>query len=156
MDNTVRCLYCGAEMQFDSDSCHVWMRCDACLACSPKVERMTYTRYQKEYPFSYVRYWARCRELAEEAARRRPLRVPMTLNEANKCEDPVWIEFRNFSEANGWRAGMYDALHWASRVYADMSAPEFGADYRTWLCRPTGEECAAAAWEEKHVHRDTD
>lgn len=81
----------------------------------------------------------------------KPLRKPMTLTEANSCQDPVWIEFKIFDTANGWRSGMCDALHWASRVYKGLqTVPQFGVHYRIWAFRPTAEEREAAPWEERH------
>lgn len=79
----------------------------------------------------------------------RPIRKPMTLTEANSCQDPVWIEFRHFESANGWREGLSDALWWASRVYRGLnSTPRFGVHYKIWAFCPTDEERAAAPWEE--------
>ena len=79
----------------------------------------------------------------------KPLRKPMTLTQANSYQDPVWIEFRHFGEANGWRAGLHDALKWASRIYRGLkSVPLFGVHYRVWAFRPTNEERAAAPWED--------
>lgn len=77
----------------------------------------------------------------------KPMQKPMTLKEVNRFDDPVWIEFKVFSSANGWREGISDALYWAHKVYQGMHNPEFGVAYRLWRSRPTDEERSAAAWE---------
>ena len=77
----------------------------------------------------------------------KPLQKPLTLEEINKFDDPVWIEFKVFTSANGWRDGISDALYWAQRVYLGMFNPELGKAYRMWRHRPTDEERSAAAWE---------
>lgn len=77
----------------------------------------------------------------------KPMQKPLTLEEINKFDEPVWIEFKIFSSANGWREGISDALYWAQRVYQDMFNPELGKHYRMWRRKPTGEERSAAAWE---------
>lgn len=76
------------------------------------------------------------------------MQKPLTLTEANSYQDPVWIEFKVFKEASGWRDGLCDALNWAHRVYRDLNREaEFMAHYRLWRHRPTDEERAAAKWE---------
>lgn len=75
------------------------------------------------------------------------LRKPMTLTEANLHLSRVWVEFRHFKEANGWRNDLLDALYWVDRVYDKVRAPEFGVHYRLWAFRPTEEERKAAPWE---------
>ena len=78
----------------------------------------------------------------------KPMQQPMTLTEANSFADCVWIEFRHFPEASGWRDGLCDALNWAHRVYKDFKREaEFMVHYRLWRHRPTDEERSAAAWE---------
>lgn len=78
----------------------------------------------------------------------KPKQKPLTLTEANSYQDPVWIEFKVFKEASGWRDGLCDALNWAHRVYCDLNREaEFMAHYRLWRHRPTDEEREAAAWE---------
>lgn len=155
MSDALQCPYCGEEMRFDADSVHVWMRCDKCLAHSPKVKRPDY--HNTEFPFeSWAAFWAHCRELAEEAASKRPLRKPMTLEEANKSDHPVWMEFKDYRTANGWQEGMYSALHWVARVYAGLKNPVFGVHYRPWAFKPTDEEMDAAAWETKDDERSED
>lgn len=78
----------------------------------------------------------------------KPMRKPLTLNQVNIYEEIVWIEFRNFPQAYGWRAGVDDAMRWVRRVYRQMSNPVYGVHYRLWACRPTDEEREAAPWEE--------
>lgn len=77
----------------------------------------------------------------------RPMQKPLTLEEVNKYDEPVWIEFKVFSSANGWREGISDVLYWVQRVYKDMSNPVMGVVYRLWRCKPTDEERSAAPWE---------
>jgi hypothetical protein len=78
----------------------------------------------------------------------KPMQKPLTLTQANSYQDPMWIEFRVFKEASGWRDGLCDALNWAHRVYRDLNREaEFMAHYRLWRHRPTDEERSAAAWE---------
>jgi hypothetical protein len=77
-----------------------------------------------------------------------PIQKPLTLTEANSYQDPMWIEFKVFKEASGWRDGLCDALNWAHRVYRDLNREaEFMVHYRLWRHRPTDEERSAAAWE---------
>lgn len=69
--NKPRCPYCGQAMRLDADSVHIWMKCDNCLSCSPKVYRPDYNN--SEFPFSsWSDFWNRCRELAADEAMRRP------------------------------------------------------------------------------------
>ena len=76
------------------------------------------------------------------------IQKPLTLTEANSYQDPMWIEFKVFKEASGWRDGLCDALNWAHRVYRDLNREaEFMVHYRLWRHRPTDEERAAAKWE---------
>ena len=78
----------------------------------------------------------------------KPMQKPLTLTEANSYQEPLWIEFRDFKEANGWREGLCDALNWAHRVYRDLSREaEFMVHYRLWRHRPTDEEREASSWE---------
>lgn len=78
----------------------------------------------------------------------KPMQKPLTLTEANSYQDPMWIEFKVFKEASGWRDGLCDALNWAHRVYRDLNREaEFMVHYRLWRHRPTDEEREAAAWE---------
>lgn len=78
----------------------------------------------------------------------KPMQKPLTLTEANSYQDPMWIEFKVFKEASGWRDGLCDALNWAHRVYRDLNREaEFMVHYRLWRHRPTNEERSAAAWE---------
>lgn len=78
----------------------------------------------------------------------KPMQKPLTLTEANSYQDPLWIEFKVFKEANGWRDGLCDALNWAHRVYRDFKREAvFMVDYRLWRHRPSEEEREAAAWE---------
>lgn len=78
----------------------------------------------------------------------KPMQKPLTLTEANSYQEPLWIEFRDFKEANGWRDGLCDALNWAHRVYKDLKREaEFMVHYRLWRHKPTDEERSAAAWE---------
>ena len=78
----------------------------------------------------------------------KPMQKPLTLTEANSYQDPMWIEFKVFKEASGWRDGLCDALNWAHRVYRDLNREaEFMVHYRLWRHRPTDEERSAAAWE---------
>ena len=78
----------------------------------------------------------------------KPLHKPLTLTEANSYQEPLWIEFKDFKEANGWREGLCDALNWAHRVYKDFKhEAEFMVHYRLWRHKPTDEESSAAAWE---------
>ena len=78
----------------------------------------------------------------------RPLNKPLTLKEVNQHQDPVWIEFRCFDMANGWRDGIYAALFWVTRVYKGLeTVPRYGVHFRLWLCKPSDEERAAAPWE---------
>ena len=84
----------------------------------------------------------------EEATQPKPMQKPLTLTEANSYQDPVWIEFKVFKEASGWRDGLCDALNWAHCVYRDLNREaEFMVHYRLWRHRPTDEERSAAAWE---------
>ena len=78
----------------------------------------------------------------------KPIQKPLTLTQANSYQDPMWIEFKVFKEASGWRDGLCDALNWAHRVYRDLNREaEFMVHYRLWRHRPTYEEMEAAAWE---------
>lgn len=78
----------------------------------------------------------------------KPMQKPLTLTEANSYQDPMWIEFKVFKEASGWRDGLCDALNWAHRVYRDLNREaEFMVHYRLWRHRPTDEEREASAWE---------
>lgn len=78
----------------------------------------------------------------------KPMQKPLTLTQANSYQDPMWIEFKVFKEASGWRDGLCDALNWAHRVYRDLNREaEFMVHYRLWRHRPTDEEMEAAAWE---------
>lgn len=78
----------------------------------------------------------------------KPMQKPLTLTQANSYQDPMWIEFKVFKEASGWRDGLCDALNWAHRVYRDFNREaEFMVHYRLWRHRPTDEEREAAAWE---------
>lgn len=77
----------------------------------------------------------------------KPMQKPLTLEEVNKYDEPVWIEFKVFSSANGWREGISDVLYWVQKVYKDMSNPVMGVVYRLWRCKPTDEERSAAPWE---------
>lgn len=65
-----KCPYCGEMMRFDADSVHVWMKCENCLSCGPKVCSQDYKN--SVFPFaSWSEFWYKCRELAIEAALRR-------------------------------------------------------------------------------------
>lgn len=77
----------------------------------------------------------------------KPMQKPLTLKEVNKYDEPVWIEFKVFSSANGWREGIFDVLYWVQKVYKGMSNPEMGVVYRLWRCKPTDEEMEAAPWQ---------
>lgn len=78
----------------------------------------------------------------------KPMQKPLTLTEANSYQEQLWIEFKIFKEASGWREGLCDALNWAHRVYKDLKRePEFMVHYRLWRHKPTDEEGEAAAWE---------
>lgn len=78
----------------------------------------------------------------------KPMQKPLTLTEANSYQEQLWIEFKNFKDASGWREGLCDALNWAHRVYKDFKREAvFMEDYRLWRHRPTDEEREAAKWE---------
>lgn len=154
MKNEPKCPYCGEPMRLDADSCHIWMKCESCLSCSPKVYRPDWNN--SEFPFAgWSDFWCKCKEIVQEVALRRPLQKPLTKEEifeliASNEEFVTWNEYK--------KEGLLFPQIWSDgEVISDVMCPiatdkivwdTYGKTWRNWASRPTDEERAAAPWEE--------
>lgn len=98
---------------------------------------------------------------AIDAANRRPLEKPLTLEEALKiCEsgDIVWIEDRHTSSGEYARfveeeSELSKKVNGRYAIFLGTDEPlifvldKCGKNWRPWKHRPTTEECTAAKWE---------
>ena len=166
--NEPKCPYCGETMDFDADSVHIWMKCNNCLASSPKLYRPDWRN--PEFPFaSWSDFWEKCKEIAARKAMCRPLQKPLTLQEVLDVDDCVlssWWEVKRYpepysyvecnpAEVYGGLIDGYDSEKANPRTHVreagdDWCFPvdEYNKTWRCWATKPTDEEREAAPWEE--------
>lgn len=153
MKSEPKCPYCGAIMSFEADSCHVWMKCPFCLSNSQKAEKPDVQNGDFS-AIGWAVYWAKCEEIAKEAAMRRPLQEPLAKEDLLHMIGPG-DEIVTYCEAKG--ADRTYANIWTGDLVIDVVGYEhknhvcfenYGKTWRAWATRPTEEERAAAPWEE--------
>lgn len=71
---------------------------------------------------------------------------PMSLSQLNAYQGPVWVEFMQFTSANGWQDGVMSALLWSERVFNGFTRHEYGKLWRCWEKKPSLKERAFAPW----------
>lgn len=137
-----KCPYCGTTMILERRcSMSMFYSCPntKCLSFSPSVRR----KDGEDTP-----------ALCYEAAMRRPLQKPLTLEELKALIDPgdevvTYCEGISFCQtyATIWIDGqVIDAL--GLHPKENISFYSYGKTWRAWATRPTDEERAAAPWEE--------
>lgn len=135
-----KCPYCGSEMSYECTY-------ESGLAYSCK-------NCWSESPFIKYKDGEDTKALCYEAAMRRPLQKPLTLEELKALIDPG-DEVVTYCEAKG--AERTYANIWTGDLVIDVVEYEhknsvcfenYGKIWRAWTTRPTDEERAAAPWEE--------
>lgn len=77
----------------------------------------------------------------------KPMQKPLTLHQLSIHQGKMWVEFKEFSSANGWQDGLVETLFWTDKVFEGFKRCEYLVHWRCWASRPTDEEREAAAWE---------
>ncbi len=135
-----RCPYCGSEMSYECTyESGLSYSCKNCWS---------------ESPFIKYKGGEDTKALCYEAAMRRPLQKPLTLEELKALIDPgdevvTYCEGISFCQtyATIWIDGqVIDAL--GLHPKENISFYSYGKTWRAWATRPTDEERAAAPWEE--------
>jgi hypothetical protein len=76
---------------------------------------------------------------------------PLTVKQLSVHQGAVWVEFRQFTSANGWKEGLIEALFWTDRVFAGLTRSEYLVEWRCWERKPSLKERAFAPWEVKNA-----
>jgi hypothetical protein len=145
-----KCPYCGTEMKtftrtiYNTILAHGYAMCPECRSTSPRVVPEDIWDIEGD----------ELTEAVKEAAMRRPLQKPLTLEELHALIDPgdevvTYCEGISFCQtyATIWIDGqVIDAL--GLHPKGNISFYSYGKTWRAWAARPTDEERAAAPWEE--------
>lgn len=144
MKNEPKCPYCGTTMILERRcSMGMFYHCPnlKCLSVSPYVKR----KDGEDTP-----------ALCYEAALRRPLQKPLTLQELHALIDPG-DEVVTYCETSAPSVPYTYANIWTGDLVIDVVGftkknhvrfVNYGKTWRAWASRPTDEERAAAPWEE--------
>lgn len=138
--NEPKCPYCGGTMILEV--CHRRGLSYACPAC------------WSESPFVKYEDGGHMGALCLEAAMRRPIQKPLTLEELKALID-AGKEAVTYCEAHGdnntyaniWIGNSVIDIIGVYQV-ENISFESYGKTWRAWASRPTDEERAAAQWEE--------